>query len=227
MGDPGRAPRFPGVRNCVRGVGPVPGRRSDRKPRSTLATTFYGPDRTDQKTSSCGRACGPAAALLTARSSFRGERRPLSRAVGMRRVLRLMRPSTRSDDGRAGQVRRWTTRAGAAAFPSLPELRGGYCPCPGRHSERKRPSTPANMSNGPGRTNQKKSSCSEPDPYAVRGSVRNGALGGRSRNLPEQFAGERWPLSRAVGINRACAPPRTPVPTRQPPHPRCAGVRLP
>jgi hypothetical protein len=32
-----------------------------------------------------------------------------------------------------------------AAFPSLPELRGGYCPCPGRHSERKRPSTPANM----------------------------------------------------------------------------------
>jgi hypothetical protein len=52
MGDLGRTPRSPGVRNCVRGVAPVPGRRSDRKPRSTLATTFYGPDRTDQKTSS-------------------------------------------------------------------------------------------------------------------------------------------------------------------------------
>jgi hypothetical protein len=55
-----------------------------------------------------------------------------------------------------------------AAFPSLPELRGGYCPCPGRHSERKRPSTPANMSDGPGRTDQKKSSCFGPDPRGAR-----------------------------------------------------------
>jgi hypothetical protein len=63
MGDPGRAPRSPGVRNCMRGVAPVPGRRSDRKPRSALATTFYGPDPHPSKDEFLSRACGQATAL--------------------------------------------------------------------------------------------------------------------------------------------------------------------
>jgi hypothetical protein len=58
LDDPGRAPLSPLPRNCVGellgGDCPVPGRRSDRKPRSTLADTFYGPDRADQKTCSLG-----------------------------------------------------------------------------------------------------------------------------------------------------------------------------